>query len=116
MWLVSAAGPAFNPGPHQWIYTDVLQATSSAPPGGYLAGPPTGRLNQKTWIRVDFQESAYLNNGKLVIVPPDVPRSVKTGHAVEPTPFGWPSVSYASVTGPAAPRGTGPAASGARPA
>jgi hypothetical protein len=103
--MSAAAGPAFNPGPHQWIYTDVLQATSSAGTGGYLAGPPDGRLNQKTWTRVDFQEYAYLKNGKLVIAASNVPRSAKTGQAVEPVPFGWPSVSYAYLnslpTGPA---------------
>jgi hypothetical protein len=103
--LSAAAGPAFSPGPHQWIYTDVLQATSSAGTGGYLSGPPDGRLNQKTWTRVDFQEYAYLKNGKLVIAASNVPRSAKTGQAVEPVPFGWPSVSYAYLnslpTGPA---------------
>ncbi len=102
--LSAAPGPAFNPGPHQWIYTDVLQATSSAGTGGFLAGPPNGRLNQKTWTRVDFQEYAYLKKGKLVIAASDVPRSAKTGQAVEPVPFGWPSVSYAYLnslpTGP----------------
>jgi hypothetical protein len=102
--LSAAAGPTFNPGPHQWIYTDVLQATSSAGTGGYLAGPPDGRLSQKTWTRVDFQEYAYLKNGKLVIAASNVARSAKTGQAVEPVPFGWPSVSYAYLnslpTGP----------------
>jgi hypothetical protein len=92
--LAAAAGPAFHPGPHQWIYTDVLQATSSAGTGGYLEGAPNGRLEQKIWIRVDYQESAYLENGKLVVVPSNVPRSAKTGEAVMPSPFGWPSVSY----------------------
>jgi hypothetical protein len=90
----AAAGPAFNPGPRQWIYTDVLQATSSAGTGGYLSGSPNGRLEQKTWTRVDFQEYAYLKNGALVIEGSNVPRSAKTGRAVEPVPFGWPSVSY----------------------
>ena len=93
--LAAAAGPAFSPGPHQWIYTDVLQATSSAGTGGYLKGAPNGRLEQKIWTRVDYQEYAYIKNGKLVVVPSNVPRSVKTGRAVVPTPFGWPSVSYA---------------------
>jgi hypothetical protein len=93
--LSADAGPTFNPGPHQWIYTDVLQATSSAGTGGYLAGPPDGRLNQKIWTRVDFQEYAYFKNGKLVIAASNVPRSAKTGQAVEPVPFGWPSVTYA---------------------
>jgi hypothetical protein len=92
--LAAAAGPAFNPGPHQWIYTDVLQATSSAGTGGYLKGAPIGRLEQKIWTRVDYQEYAYLKDGKLLIVPANVPRSVKTGQAVQPVPFGWPSVSY----------------------
>ena len=91
----SAAGrPAFNPKPHQWIYTDVLRATSSAGTGGYLAGPPDGRLNHKTWTRVDFQKYAYVKNGKLVIVASNLPRSAKTGKAVQPLPIGWPSVSY----------------------
>jgi len=93
--LAAAAGPAFHPGLHQWIYTDLLQATSSAGTGGYLEGAPNGRLDQKTWTRVDDQEYAYLKNGKLVIVPSNLPRSSKTGQVVEPTPFGWPSVSYA---------------------
>jgi hypothetical protein len=90
----AAARPAFNPGPHEWIYTDVLQATSSAGGGGYLAGPPDGRLEQKIWIRVDYQKSAHLTNGKLVIQASDVPRSAKTGQAVAPVPFGWPAASY----------------------
>jgi hypothetical protein len=93
--LSAAAGPAFNPRPHQWIYTDVLQATSSGGSGGYLAGPPDGRVNQRTWTRVDFQEYAYFKNGRLVIAASNVPRSAKTGLAVKPVPFGWPSVSYA---------------------
>ena len=101
----AAAGPAFNPRPHQWIYTDVLQATSSAGTGGFLAGPPDGRLNQKIWTRVDFQAYAYFKNGKLIIAASNVPRSANTGQAVEPVPFGWPSVSYAYLnslpTGPA---------------
>ena len=103
--LSAAAGPAFSPGPHQWIYTDVLQATSSAGTGGYLAGPPDGKLNQKTWTRVDFQKYAYFKHGKLVIVASNVPRSAKTGKAVEVVPVGWPSVSYRYLnslpTGPA---------------
>jgi hypothetical protein len=90
----AAARPAFNPGPHEWIYTDVLQATSSAGGGGYLAGPPDGRAEQKTWVRVDDQKSAFYKNGKLVIQASDVPRSAKTGQAVVPVPFGWPSASY----------------------
>jgi hypothetical protein len=91
----AAARPPFNPGPHEWIYTDVLQATSSAGGGGYLAGPPDGRLEQKTWVRVDYQKAAYLKDGRLVIQASDVPRSAKTGKAVLPVPFGWPSASYA---------------------
>jgi hypothetical protein len=90
----AAARPALDPGPHEWIYTDVLQATSSAGGGGYLAGAPDGRVEQKTWVRVDYEESAYLKNGKLVIEASNVPRSAKTGQAVVPVPFGWPSVSY----------------------
>jgi hypothetical protein len=90
----AAARPPFNPGPHEWIYTDVLQATSSAGGGGYLAGPPDGRTEQKTWIRVDYQKSASFKNGKLVIEDSNVPRSAKTGQAVVPVPFGWPSASY----------------------
>ncbi len=90
----AAASPPFNPGPHQWIYADVLQATSSAGGGGYLFGPPNQRLNQKTWTRVDYQEFAYLEHGRLVIAASNVPRSARTGRAVQPVPFGWPSVSY----------------------
>ena len=91
----AAARPPFNPGPHEWIYTDVLQATSSAGGGGALAGPPDGRAEQKVWVRVDYQKTAYIKDGRLVIEASDVPRSAKTGRAVEPVPFGWPSVSYA---------------------
>jgi hypothetical protein len=91
--LAAAAAPAFNPGPHQWIYTDVLRATSAGA-GGYLKGNPNGRVEQKIWTRVDYQKYAYLKNGKLVIVASNVPRSAKTGRAVQPVPFGWPSVSY----------------------
>ena len=102
----AARKPAFNPGPHEWVYTDLLQATSSAPAGGYLAGSPDGRLEQKLWVRVDFQEYAYFKNGKLVIVQSNVPRSAKTGQAVEPTPFSWPSVSYAYLNSlPTSPAG-----------
>jgi len=90
----AAASPPFNPGPHQWIYADVLQATSSAGGGGYLYGPPDQRLNQKTWTRVDYQEYAYLEHGRLVIAASNVPRSARTGRAVQPVPFGWPSASY----------------------
>lgn len=100
----AAAGPAFHPRPHQWIYTDVLRATSSAGAGGYLFGPPDGRLTQKIWTRVDFQEYAYYRNGRLVIAASNLPRSARTGRAVEPVPFGWPSVSYAYLNSlPASP-------------
>ncbi len=92
--LAAATGPAFNPGPYQWIYTDVLQATSSAGAGGYLKGAPDGRLEQQIWTRVDYQEYAYLKNGKLVIAASNLPRSAKTGQASAPTTFGWPLVSY----------------------
>ena len=91
----AAARPPFNPRPHDWVYTDVLQATSSAGGGGYLAGPPNGRAEQKTWVRVDYQKYAYIEGGKLVIKPSDAPVSTKTGQAVLPVPFGWPSASYA---------------------
>ena len=72
----------------------MLQATSSAGTGGYLAGQPNGLLEQQIWTRVDYQKYAYLKNGKLVIAASNVPRSAKTGKAAVPVPFGWPSVSY----------------------
>jgi len=90
----AAAGPAFDPRPHQWIYTEVLQASSSAGAGGYLFGPPNERVKQQTWVRVDGQETAYLRHGKLVISRPDLPRPVHGGAYPVPTPLGWRSASY----------------------
>jgi hypothetical protein len=89
----AAAAPAFNPGPHQWIYTDVLQATASGPPGGSLQGPVTGRVEQKTWITGDLQHVATLEHGKLVITSSDLPRT-RSGQVVMPTPIGFPRADY----------------------
>jgi hypothetical protein len=91
----AAAGPAFNPRPHQWIYTKVLQASSSAGGGGYLFGPPNERVTVKSWQRVDGREIAYLQHGRLVISPSGLPRVVH-GKAVNvgATPLGWPNASY----------------------
>jgi hypothetical protein len=91
----AAAGPAFNPRPHQWIYTKVLQASSSAGGGGYLFGPPNERVTVKSWQRVDGQEIAYLQHGRLVIAPSGLPRVAhgKVANAGA-TPLGWPNASY----------------------
>lgn len=91
----AAAGPQFDPPPHQWIYTEVLQASSSAGGGGYLFGPPNERVKQKSWQRVDGLEVAYLDHGKLVISPSSLPRPAhgKVTYLAA-TPFGWPNASY----------------------
>jgi hypothetical protein len=91
----AAAGPPFDPQPHQWVYTEVLQASSSAGGGGYLFGPPNERVKEKSWQRVDGLEVAYLEHGKLVISPTSLPRPAhgKVTY-IAATPFGWPNASY----------------------
>jgi hypothetical protein len=78
----AAAAPAFDPAPHDWIYTKTLAATSSAGEGGLLFGPPDGTAVTQDWVRVDGRELAYLQRGKLVI-------SQSWGE-----PGGWPDASY----------------------
>jgi hypothetical protein len=78
----AAVAPAFDPKPHDWIYTKTLAATSSAGEGGLLFGPPDGKAVTQTWARVDGRELAYLQHGKLVISP---------GGG---EPGGWPDSSY----------------------
>lgn len=90
----AAAQPAFDPRPHQWIYTETLQAASSAGAGGYLYGPPNRRVIQKTWRRVDGMESAYLQHGKLRVGQSNLPSPVHGNANPVPTPIGWPSTSY----------------------
>ena len=90
----AAAGPVFDPRPHQWIYTDVLQASSSAGAGGYLFGPPNERVTEKSWRRADGQGFAYLRHGKLVISRPNVGRPVHGKANPVPTPLGWRSGTY----------------------
>lgn len=91
----AAAGPVFDPQPHQWIYTRVLQAASSAGGGGYLFGAPNERVTVTSWQRVDGLEVAYLRHGKLVISQSSLPR---TAHGkvtdLVAAPLGWPSASY----------------------
>jgi hypothetical protein len=93
--LAAAAGPPFNPRPHQWIYTKVLQAASSAGEGGYLFGPPNKRVTVTTWQRVDGLEVAYVRHGKVVISQSNLPRPAhgKVTYLVA-TPLGWPSATY----------------------
>lgn len=95
----AAAQPPFSPGPHQWIYTEILRADSSAGEGGFLFGPPDKRQTVRNWMRVDHRESATLEHGKLVITAlstslnlPPQPR----GHRqiVASQLEGWPSTSY----------------------
>jgi hypothetical protein len=83
----AAAGPAFHPRPHQWIYMRELVATSTAGQTGYLHGPPNRRTTTQTWMRVDGRAQAFLQHGKLIInkLPPGSPM-------VEPA--GWPSGHY----------------------
>jgi hypothetical protein len=78
----AAAAPAFDPKPHDWIYTKTLAATSSAGEGGLLFGPPDGKAVTQSWARVDGRELAYLQHGKLVVGP----------GAGEPG--GWPDSGY----------------------
>jgi hypothetical protein len=55
----AAARPAVLPGPHQWIYSKGIKSG----PGG------SGRFVMAGWTRFDGQESATLENGKLVFYP-----------------------------------------------
>jgi hypothetical protein len=93
--LAAAAGPPFDPQPHQWIYTKVLQAASSAGEGGVLFGPPNERVTVTSWQRVDGLEAAYLEHGRLVISPSNLPRPAhgKVTYLV-PAPLGWKSAAY----------------------
>lgn len=91
----AAAEPAIDPGPHEWIYTDILQAASSAGVGGYLFGPPNERVDEQSWVRVDHLRFAYLRHGKLVFSGGDLPRP-RGGSLPAPQllPLGWPSIGY----------------------
>jgi hypothetical protein len=83
----AATGPAFDPKPDQWIYSEILQASHTAGVGGYLSGPPKAFQG---WRRVDGHGFAYIQHGKLVISQPNLPRP-----RVSPFPEpGWPSVNY----------------------
>jgi hypothetical protein len=95
----AAALPPFSPGPHQWIYTEILRAASSAGAGGFLFGPPDKRQTVRNWMRVDHRKSAALEHGKLVITAlstslnlPPQPRGHRQIVAGELE--GWPSTSY----------------------
>lgn len=77
----AAAAPPFTPGPHEWVYSKVLAATS-ANEGGSLQGPITGRRVTQTWTLVDGSEQALLQHGRLYL-------SELMG-----SPEGWKSVSY----------------------
>jgi hypothetical protein len=83
----AAAAPLFRPGPHEWIYTKVVQAASSAGNGGYLMGAPNERQTVATWTRVDGRQTATIVRGKLVVSPVD-----RNGPVA--LPVGWRSVSY----------------------
>jgi hypothetical protein len=83
----AAAAPLFRPGPHEWIYTKVLLAASSAGNGGYLMGAPDERQTVRVWTRIDGQRTAVIVHGKLVVSP--VARN-----SVVVLPVGWRSVSY----------------------
>jgi hypothetical protein len=81
----AAAGPAFDPQPHQWIYTKTLRASSSAGDGGILFGPPDKRVISTGWTRVDNKLAAHLRHGKLVVThQADIPVSL----------MGWPGVTF----------------------
>lgn len=77
----AAAVPPFSPGPHEWVYSKVLAATS-ANEGGSLQGPITGRHVTQTWTRVDGREQAVLQHGRLYL------------SGLIGSPEGWKSVSY----------------------
>jgi hypothetical protein len=89
----AAAEPAFDPRPHQWIYTQTLQAASSAGEGGMLFGRPDERATFAAWSRVDGKLVASYQDGKLVIRRSDVGVSAKNG-----TPalsmIGFPDTAY----------------------
>jgi hypothetical protein len=84
----AAAASAFNPKPHDWVYTKTLQATSSGGGGGMLFGPPDGNAVEQGWVRVDGRQQAALEHGKLVF------SRLRPAGAGGATPGGWPDVSY----------------------
>jgi hypothetical protein len=98
----AAAAPAFNPAPGQWIYTDVLQANSSAGGGGFLFGPPDERQSVVSWMRADRLQYAWLEHGKVVVDPVLGSQSYYTPAQREEYQKllrlgglgGWPSSSY----------------------
>jgi hypothetical protein len=81
----AAAGPAFAPQPHQWIYVKTELASSSGGVGGMLFGPPDERVRTTVWTRVDNQREARLEHGRLVFSRPNV-----IGGSLE----GWPRVGF----------------------
>jgi len=78
----AAAAPAFDPQPHQWIYTKFLNASSTAGETGALLGPPNERTTVRLWKRADGRKSAGIQDGKLVV------------SGLLGSPGGWPSASY----------------------
>jgi hypothetical protein len=57
----SAASPAFNPRPHDWIYVKAINAVSTN--GGH--GPLNERVTSAAWTRVDGRVGASTKHGKL---------------------------------------------------
>ncbi len=91
----AAATRAFTPGPHDWVYAKVESAQSSAGSGGFLFGPPDGRVTGVGWIRVDHLEYAGVYAGGRIAS--DVIRHGRLYFTPGGPGFdlgGWKSVSY----------------------
>jgi hypothetical protein len=77
----AAAAPLFEPKPHDWIYAEMEQASSSAGVGGFLFGPPNERVRSSVWTRIDLRQAASLVHGR-VVVSPMFPGTLAGWHAI----------------------------------
>ena len=79
-----AADRTIDPRPTQWIYLMVISTISHAPPGGAMAQIPGTRQTTGTWTRADRRQTAFLTNGRIVMMSTDILGS----------PIGWPQITY----------------------
>jgi len=80
-YATTIASRSASPGPSQWVYLKVASTVSRSPQGGIMAQIPGTRQTSETWTRADGQESASVQDGKIVT-------------SILGSPEGWPRISY----------------------
>jgi hypothetical protein len=80
----AAAAPAFDPKPHQWIYTKQMVALAGKD-GTTLIGPPYKLVTFQGWTRADYRLEAAIKHGRLMIS-----QCACRGGFIGGWPFGFP--------------------------